>query len=111
MKAFKIDVNAGDIFEIEYNGKLKTAQTHVEGLIDFFFWPDFNSDVIINDEGNYCFDENKGLWAAKGFSYPINGNALIVGLPDLQGNSTSCKADLSKLKELISILPTRQVAQ
>lgn len=106
MKAYKIDVDNNCISEIDYDGSLEAAQTIVEGLIDIFHWSAYGVDVIINDEGNYCFSESKGYWLGIDFLRPIVGNALIVGTPDRCGNATPCLLDIDHLRSIVCIFPS-----
>ena len=99
-KAILIDVVAQSLSVVEIES-LQSIYNHIGNGCNLFQVPiEFdNSDCIYVDEEGLLKDVHGGF-IMKDWSYPLIGNALIVG-SDEEGDSVDFKSDLEELKKQI----------
>ena len=96
MKALKIDTELRTIKQIEIN-HWKEIAPNISDVCKYFECPIIlpNEDTFyVDDEG--LFNDYLGGFSLIGSSYPIKGNAILLGA-DKDGNSTDYKTDIQWL--------------
>lgn len=109
MRAIKIDVASQTISEVSINDWREIAPAIGNGC-EYFSCPVVleNEDTIyVDDEG--LFHEITGGFLMPNFSYPLIGNAIILGTND-EGESVDAKSTLEYIRANVRFV-TKQAAE
>lgn len=108
MRAFKIDVIAKTVTEIDISGELKSLQEVVGGYIELA--------REINDTDNLYVDE-EGLLKGQlpwfeitGGHQPFIGHGVIIGSDD-EGETIGAKASLTEIQAMVTFLDYEDVVR
>ena len=105
MKAYKIDVCAGDVTEVDYDGSIDTIYKHI--ACDVF------TIVRFNDNGDVVFIDDDGLlkpftfadmFMVGDYPQPLVGSGLVLGT-DASGESVQPSINLDQLKKIVRLWP------
>jgi hypothetical protein len=109
MKAIKIDVVNKTISEVEINDYKEIYGVIGNGCHTFCCPVSFdNEDTIFCDDESLLQDEVEGCFIMEDWSYPLVGNAVILGI-DEEGESVDYKSNIEDIKSKI-IFGSKEIA-
>jgi len=104
MKAFLIDPYEGSIEQVDYSGDYEDIYRLIDCQLFDCVRINRNGDTIyIDDEGLYR--DNQEFFMVEGYHSPLCGKALVLGT-DKNGDSEAPKISLTKLKKMITFIPS-----
>ena len=104
MRALKINVETKTITEVVLSEDFRDISREIGNGCEYFCIP----YSFANDDSLYADDESLlrrndikgGFMLSDDWSYPIVGNAIILGTDD-EGNSIDCKTNVDDFKDII----------
>lgn len=111
MKAIKINVATQQVEEVTIGTDYKEIYGQIGNDCNLFCCPvEFeNGDVLYADDEGLLKDQI-GAFMLKNFSYPITGNAIILGSTE-EGDSADAKTSVTEIMDQIVFLNKQQAEQ
>ena len=101
MKVLKIDVVAKTVTEIELEKGITNIYNAIGNGCNLFCVPvEFdNGDCLFADDEALLQDNVEGAFIMEGWSFPIVGNALVIGT-NYEGDSTDAKTTIELFSKI-----------
>lgn len=101
MKVLKIDVVAKTVTEIELEKGIKNIYAAIGNGCNLFCVPvEFdNGDCLFADDEALLQENVEGAFIMEGWSFPIVGNALVIGT-NYEGDSTDAKTTIDLFSKI-----------